>query len=369
MNVRTIISFVFALVLIGNIGNLAAADNDEVMAIQMINEMPASGYFGVMVADFDADRADDLEYPYGIGCIIENAVPGSPAEKAGLQANDIIMGVDDKEVMDKDGFIEIADGLAAGQLVYLSIWRDGDSLAIPVKLGERSISNYTMDNKRSMTFNRSKSVGYGGGSWMPQWFVTDLTDINGLMDNLGFRKLDNNGFLMQGGLGRGNVGKGFFIGGQGVSYMTEKKVQNPTAPTYQTWLRYSNSMGGITVDKRFPLFGKLIGSAGMMLGVGEHLVEITNTNGSYNWNDLVSANDNSNLKLSRSYAVIQPRVELLYPLLSWFAIRAEVGYTYGYNGGDGWKLQAGNSELYDVSNSPNTEFQGLNISVGPWFGF
>lgn len=353
--------------LLGGLSLFAAPDSKE-YEMTMTATMPSSGYFGFMIADFDSDKADELDYPYGIGCIIESVVSGSPAEEAGLQANDIIMGVDDQEVVDKDGFLKIAADLEPGQTVYLSVWREGESLALPVTLGERDASDMNVKIDKQVRFNRGKSVGYGGGGWMPQWFSTDLTDINDLMIDLGFRKLDENGFLMQGGVGKGNVGKGFFVGGQGVSYTTEKKVVNPTDPAYHTWLRYSNSMGGVTIDKRFPLFGKLVGSAGVMLGVGEHLVEITNTNGNYDWNNLLTG-DNSNLKLSRSYAVVQPRLELIYPLLSWFSIRAEAGYTYGYNGGEGWKLEAGNSEMYDVANSPDTDFQGFNISIGPWFGF
>lgn len=367
MNIHKSITLVLAILALGA-ASLFAAGNTEEYEMKMTAKMPSSGYFGVMIADFDSDKADELSYPYGIGCIIETVVPGSPAEEGGLQANDIIMGVDDSEVMNKDGFLEIANELEPGQLVYLSVWRDGESLALPVTLGTRDSSDMDVKIEKQVRFNRGKSVGYGGGGWMPQWFSTDLTDINDLMIDLGFRKLDDNGFLMQGGVGKGNVGKGFFIGGQGVSYTTEKKVVNPSDPTYHTWLRYSNSMAGVTVDKRFPLFGKLVGSVGVMLGVGDHLVEITNTNGDYDWTDLASG-DNTNLKLSRSYALIQPRAELIYPLLSWFSIRAEAGYSYGYNGGEGWKLQAGNSEMYDVANSPDTNFQGFNFSIGPWFGF
>lgn len=367
MNIRMLIALVLAIMIFGGTA-LFAGPNEEEYEMNVTATMPSSGYFGVMIADFNSDKAEELEYPYGIGCILESVVAGSPAEEAGLRADDIIMGVDDKEVMNKDGFLAIANELEPGQVVYLSVWREGESLSLPVTLGTRDQGDMNVKIEKQLRFNRGKSVGYGGGGWMPQWFSTDLTDINDLMIDLGFRKLDDNGFLMQGGVGKGNVGKGFFLGGQGVSYTIEKKVVNPTDPTYHTWLRYSNSMGGITVDKRFPLFGKLVGSLGVMLGVGEHMVEITNTNGDYEWSDL-TGDDNSNIKLTRSYAVIQPRMELIYPLLSWFSIRAEAGYTYGYNGGEGWKLQAGNSEMYDVANSPSTKFQGLNVSIGPWFGF
>jgi len=361
-----------AIGLICTVMSLSAGTNDTAEEQSYIMQAPraGTGYFGVMITELSEDELADTDYPYSFGAMIQSVVDDSPAEQAGLQDGDIIMSVDEVQVTDKDTFMQIASTLEAGQTVNLEIYRDGDVLTLPVVLGTKEAQNVEV-NIEKVKRPRSR-VGIGGGTWMPIWFKTDMTDINNMISSFGFSAFGNDGLLLQGGLGRGNVGNGFFLGGQGASYSIQKKKIDPDDPTYSYWMNYSNSMSGITLDKRFPIAGKLLGSIGVMLGAGDHTLQLSHNNGNYDWNDIDSTLVNSGntfVMLTRGYAVVQPRAELLYHILPWFGIRAEAGYTYGFSVSDGWKVRTGNNETYDVTNSPNTPFKGINVSVGPWFGF
>ncbi len=52
-------------------------------------------------------------------------------------------------------------------------------------------------------------VGYGGGSWYPVWYTPDFTDINQVLAGLEFRELREEGILLNGGGGKGNIGNGW----------------------------------------------------------------------------------------------------------------------------------------------------------------
>jgi hypothetical protein len=178
--------------------------------------------------------------------------------------------------------------------------------------------------------------------------------------------MGDSGLLLQGVGGKLPLGKGYMVGGYVTAYDDNQKVAGDS--TYQNYVRYDLTMGGVTFDKRLPISKSLITSLGLMIGSGAHEIEYVSTNASYNW-DNPNESNNKNFVMSRSYIVVQPRFELMYRLLPWLAMRAEVGYTYGYAPRAGWRVAEMGGVSIPVENDPDTSFQGLNITVGPWFGF
>jgi len=195
--------------------------------------------------------------------------------------------------------------------------------------------------------------------------------IANVKDSLGsdFKNISSKGLFLNGGGGKGNVGKGYFIGGMGAGYSIEKKYSKADS-THK--MNYAVSFAGVTLDKRFHIANHMTGSLGFLLGGGQQTVKITRQkfvypNG-YDWDSISSVNLVKNqVNLNRKYIVFQPKAEFLYNLLSWLAIRGEVGYMMGYSSKDGWEVT--NNSDAQVKNSPNTSFDGLTFSVGPWFGF
>ena len=75
--------------------------------------------------------------PNGQGVLIYSLVPGGPADKAGLKANDVITAIDSRSVPDQPALASVLSGLRPGQSVQVQVTRpDGSKVSLSVILGE-----------------------------------------------------------------------------------------------------------------------------------------------------------------------------------------------------------------------------------------
>lgn len=131
-------------------------------------------------------------------------------------------------------------------------------------------------------------------------------------------------------------------------------------------------MGGVTLDKRIPITKNFISSAGLMVGGAKQIMEFQNSNSNFNWDSLPSTithSNNTHFEITKGYLTVQPRFELMYRFLPWLALRAEIGYAYSYNLTNYWKVTNIDGDPVEIKGSPDTNFQGLTLSIGPWLGF
>jgi len=98
------------------------------------------GYLGVSIGEVDAATAKALGLDVPKGVIIQSVVPGGAAETAGLKEGDVILKIDDKEVYQPNELQAIIGQKSAGDVVQLTIWRDGKSIV-------KSVTLRTKDNK------------------------------------------------------------------------------------------------------------------------------------------------------------------------------------------------------------------------------
>lgn len=70
------------------------------------------------------------------GVIIGAVVPDGPAEEAGIQANDVIVTLEDSFVS-ADNLVTLLGNFSAGDTVEMGVYRAGESLLVDVTLGER----------------------------------------------------------------------------------------------------------------------------------------------------------------------------------------------------------------------------------------
>jgi hypothetical protein len=73
----------------------------------------------------------------GPGVKVAGVTPGSPAEKAGVQAGDVLLRVDGTDVTNLQGFSTILRGLTAGQTVKVLLERGGQRRELDVTVVER----------------------------------------------------------------------------------------------------------------------------------------------------------------------------------------------------------------------------------------
>lgn len=331
-------------------------------------------FFGIYPADLDFPKAQALNYPNSYGILITGIVPNSPAYQYRLAEDDIIMELDGKKALNLNEFDKLKSYYRAGDSVKIKLFRNGETKDVDFVFGSRTVPQ--VPSIPEIPKMQKRSVGSMGGSWIPMYYMADLDDVNEFVQALGFAGLPEDGILTHGFGGKGNIGKGWFLGGQFSFYSDMKKMSTPeTDDDYIDYLSDDIFIGGATLDKRFALSRNVFSSVGLMIGGASHTINLIHTNGDYNWiteetdNVTDAIGFNSSGTISKGYILVQPRAELMVKLLSWLGLRGEVGYIYGYGPSKGWKVQHPNGEVYEMQNSPDTPFQGVTFSVGPWFGF
>jgi serine protease Do len=94
------------------------------------------GYLGTMVEGLTPDLAEQFKVPVDQqGALITEVTPGSAAEKAGLQNEDIITAVNGKPITDPHALRLTVGGMNPGDKVAVTYLRDGQSRTAQVTLG------------------------------------------------------------------------------------------------------------------------------------------------------------------------------------------------------------------------------------------
>lgn len=102
-------------------------------------------YIGVRYLPIDnaIQKANNLPFNYGVLIVRGQSaaelavVPGSPADKAGIMENDIILEVNGVKIDDKNDLSSLISQYNVGSEITLKIWHKGNANNIKVKLEER----------------------------------------------------------------------------------------------------------------------------------------------------------------------------------------------------------------------------------------
>ena len=100
---------------------------------------PARAQVGVALGPLSPEVRAQLEVPEGVkGAVIQEVRPGSPAQMAGLQAGDVILGVGGKAIENPaEAASAIRDALSGKeQAVALRIMRDGASRFVGITMDQ-----------------------------------------------------------------------------------------------------------------------------------------------------------------------------------------------------------------------------------------
>jgi 2-alkenal reductase len=112
------------------------------VAVQLIQKGEVTyPYFGVATLPLTDDQAARLDVPISEGAVvIDDVDPMSPAGKAGVQPDDVIVAIDDKPITDEEPFIEVLFQYQPGDTVVMTIQRGQEQLEVTVTLADRSKS-------------------------------------------------------------------------------------------------------------------------------------------------------------------------------------------------------------------------------------
>lgn len=94
-------------------------------------------YLGVSIQELDSEFAKELNVDISQGVVIEGLEEGGSAQYAGLQINDVIVGIDGREVKSIPELQEVVGRAKVGDTVSLKVLRKNKSITVPVKLREQ----------------------------------------------------------------------------------------------------------------------------------------------------------------------------------------------------------------------------------------
>jgi serine protease Do len=95
------------------------------------------GYLGIGVNDLNERAVEAFGLESTNGALVSNVIPGLPADKAGLQAGDIILSVDGRRIQNTRELIDYVSSQGPEAKVELEILRDGKKLEKTVQTAER----------------------------------------------------------------------------------------------------------------------------------------------------------------------------------------------------------------------------------------
>jgi S1-C subfamily serine protease len=95
------------------------------------------GYLGMQLAlTFDPNDAIKLGLNRVQGALVEKVYQGTPAADSGLQANDVILQVENISIRNENHLINLISGLNAGQRIRLQVWRNRSTTTLDATVGD-----------------------------------------------------------------------------------------------------------------------------------------------------------------------------------------------------------------------------------------
>ena len=110
------------------------------MAMAVVNQLIEfgeirRGLLGVRITDLTPDVVEALDLQVSVGAVVSSVEPGSPAEKGGIEAGDIIVAVDGNTIMDASDLRNTIGLTRAGSEVEIGLIRENRRLNYDITIG------------------------------------------------------------------------------------------------------------------------------------------------------------------------------------------------------------------------------------------
>jgi serine protease Do len=94
------------------------------------------GWLGVRIQGVTPEIAESLGLRGSNGALVASITPGGPAAEAGIQAGDVVLSFDNKEINEMRRLPRIVAETNIDQRVPVKLWRRGEEKTLQVKVGE-----------------------------------------------------------------------------------------------------------------------------------------------------------------------------------------------------------------------------------------
>ena len=103
----------------------------------------AKPYIGVTISDVSADA---LSYGLPQGAAVKDVTKDGPADKAGIQVNDIVTAVNGEEITGRHDLSQTVGAAQVGEELTLTVYRQGETLDVTVTVEEKTESALPQEN-------------------------------------------------------------------------------------------------------------------------------------------------------------------------------------------------------------------------------
>jgi serine protease Do len=111
---------------------------DALSQAQVFEDGEQTGWLGIEPGEVTQERLKDLKLSAERGVYVERVQSGSPAEKAGLKAGDVILSYDQQDIEGTVQFRRLIEETPPGRTIRLEVWRDGKMQDVSARIEERS---------------------------------------------------------------------------------------------------------------------------------------------------------------------------------------------------------------------------------------
>jgi len=94
------------------------------------------GRIGVVIQEVTKELADSFGLSKAAGALVNSVEKGGPADKAGIQASDVILSFNNKEVINSTELPRVVAATKPGTKVSVQVWRKGERKDLTVVVGE-----------------------------------------------------------------------------------------------------------------------------------------------------------------------------------------------------------------------------------------
>jgi serine protease Do len=95
------------------------------------------GFIGITLQQMSPDLSEGMGLDIDHGILVQNVLPGYPADEAGVQNKDVILEYDGEAVRDSEKFRLKVGRTEIGKTVPMVVWRDGKKKNLKITIAER----------------------------------------------------------------------------------------------------------------------------------------------------------------------------------------------------------------------------------------
>lgn len=119
----------------------SAAETQGLFALDLGGD---GGYLGVYLEEVTSERAKELGLTEERGAVVMKVVSGSPAEKAGLKENDVVVSFNGRRVDSVRELQRLLNETPADRTVQIEVFRGGSKQILATTLAKRSLQGFKL---------------------------------------------------------------------------------------------------------------------------------------------------------------------------------------------------------------------------------